>query len=68
MISDRDPRRWQERADARLINEDPAAMSNLPREFVNKQVYHNSPVYGPYSMKNGGEMMESFFAIVKDKK
>ncbi len=68
MISDRDPRRWQERADGRLIQEDPNEIANLPRQFIAREVFHNSPVYGPESMKYGGEMAMSFFEIVKGKK
>lgn len=68
MISDRDPRRWQERADGRLIQEDHNEMANLPRQFIAREVYHNSPVYGPESMKYGGEMVTTFFATLKGNK
>lgn len=65
MISDRDPRRWQERADGRLISKDMNAIANLPNEFINEQVYHNDPVYGPNSRYRGDVEMEmSFFEII----
>ncbi len=67
-ISDRDPRRWQERADSRLIQEDHQAMANLSPKFINREVYHNSPVYGPNSIYGGDrEMSEAFYAILQDK-
>lgn len=72
MIKQNDPRRWQERADRRLISEDQAAIANLSPEFINKQVFHNSPVYGPGSRPYGGDQHEdlyvAFFEGVKGKR
>lgn len=69
MISDIDPRRWQERADSRLIREDHTAMANCPREFINREVYHNNPVYGPNS-RYGGDVdhSEEFYKAVRGTK
>lgn len=71
MIKQNDPRRWQERADARLISEDHNAMANLSPEFINREVKHNNPVYGPGSLPFGGYMEElhiAFFEGVKGKR
>ena len=72
MIKQNDPRRWQERADMRQISEDHAAMANLSPQFINRQVTHHYPVYGPGSRPYGGDaqdgMMMAFFEGVKGKR
>lgn len=66
MISDIDPRRWQERLDSRQIREDHTAMANLPRQFINREISYNHPVYKPGSRYRGDieSMQESFMEIV----
>ncbi len=67
MISDKDPRRWQERIDGKIIKEDHTSMANCPRQFINKQVYHNTPVYGPGSRYGGDtDLSRSFYKTLKD--
>lgn len=70
MIKQNDPRRWQERADARMIAEDPVAMANLSPIPINREMPHQHPTWDPAT---GMKMMTedltiAFFAGVKGKR
>ena len=71
MIKQLDPRRWEERADASMVREDHAAMSNLsPNGFQREIPYHDIPHdprrgYGHPLMEG---MMISFAEGVKGKR
>lgn len=73
MIIQNDPRRWQERADARMVQEDHNAIANLSPMPVHREIPHHEPVYGPTRSPYGPtaefmELKESFFQGVKGKK
>ena len=73
MIKQNDPRRWQERADARMVQEDHAAIANLSPIPMIKEIPHHGPTYGPGDSPYGlrAEFMElkaSFFDYEKGKK
>ncbi len=66
MIKQNDPRRWQERADARMVNEDHNAIANLSSTPVHREIPHHDLVYGPGESPYGPtaefmELKEAFF-------
>jgi hypothetical protein len=63
MIKQNDPRRWQERADARMVQEDHSAMANLSAVPMIKEIPHHSPVYGPH--QELVELKMAFFDGIK---
>ena len=70
MIKQNDPRRWQERADARMVQEDHTAMSNLSSMPMIKEIPHHEPTYGPGDSPYGpraefAELKMAFFDGVK---
>jgi len=66
MIKQNDPRRWQERADARMIQEDHSAVANLPETVINREIPHHDLTYGPVS--SIAELHMAFFDGVKGKR
>ena len=47
MIKQNDPRRWRERADGSMVNEDRNAPSNLPRDVMIKRIPHHAVPMDP---------------------
>lgn len=73
MIKQNDPRRWQERADARMVQEDHTAIANLSPIPVNREIPHHEPTYGPGNSPYGPmaefmELKEVFFQGVKGRR
>jgi hypothetical protein len=73
MIKQNDPRRWQERADAGMVNEDHSAMSNLSPVPMIKEIPHHDLPYGPGNSPYGPraefmELKEAFFDGVKGRR
>lgn len=73
MIKQNDPRRWEERADARMVQEDHNAMANLSPIPVNREIPHHNLIYGPGTSPYGPraeymELQEAFFQGAKGKR
>ena len=73
MIKQNDPRRWQERADARMVNEDHNAIANLSAVPINKEIPHHGYTYGPGDSPYGpraefAELTMAFFDGVKGRR
>lgn len=47
MIKQNDPRRWQERADARMVRENQSEIANLSRTPVNREIPHHDIPFNP---------------------
>lgn len=71
MIKQNDPRRWNERADARMVREDHMAMANLSNDGFQREIPHHDIPHNP-AVGYGHPMMESltiaFFDGVKGKR
>lgn len=73
MIKQNDPRRWQERADGSMVREDHKAMANLSSELMMREIPHhdipiNPAVPGDIPAYGRPNLVETFFAAIKDKR
>lgn len=73
MIKQNDPRRWQERADARMVQEDHTAMANLSPVEFQREIPHHDLTYGPGDSPYGpraqfAELKMAFFDGVKGRR
>lgn len=70
MILQNDPRRWEERADGRMIPDDRNAFANLSPEVFMKEIPHHNMAYGlPHApmVENVGALTQTFMGVVKSK-
>jgi len=71
MIKQNDPRRWEERADARMVQEDRNAMANLSPYGYQREIPHHDIPHDPrrgYGHPLMEDMAISFFAGVRGKR
>ena len=70
MIIQNDPRRWEERADGRMIPDDRNAFANLSPEVFMEEIPHHNPVYrypGAPQVQNVGPLAATFMSVVRSK-